>query len=219
MSTMDQYKQPCNNWVIIPTAGNGDCLFNSIRIALASINYDHTIERLRGCVARRALNPTDEEFNQSLKMWCELAGASGSDLEIQRETLHVRNICHKPWPLSYEDRLDVMRRMMDPNYYWGDEVAVRTLERALQVRFLVWHMDFNCALQPTTMNEQFYVGSQPQTVDIYIVLMLSGGDTGAHYNPMAYKEKTVNGANEKLRFVFRKNTLPPDIKELFQEFL
>lgn len=213
--------QLSSNWVVVPTLGNGNCLFDSVRIALASIGYHYTLDRLRGCVAKRALDETDEEFNQALQVWSALANSG--DPQLRSETMHVNGIARNPWPWTSAQRSVVMKRMMSPAYYWGDEVAVRSLERALHVRFLVWHEDRQCAMQPTTHQEHFYVNNEPQSVDIYIVLLLSGGDWGAHYNVLGFRElvsgQTNEQTNEKLRYVFRKNTLPEDVKTLFIKYL
>ena len=210
-----------SNWVIVPTLGGGNCLFDSVLKALASIGYHYTLDRLRACVAKRALDETDEEFNQALQVWSALA--NGGDPQIRSETMHVDGISKKPWPWTPVQRMVVMKRMMSPNYYWGDEVAVRSLERALHVRFLVWHEDRQCAMQPATHQEEFYVNNELQTMDIYIVLMLSGGDWGAHYNVLGFKEIVIDERSgqsvEKLRYVFRKNTLPEDVQNLFCKFL
>lgn len=210
-----------SNWVIVPTLGNGNCLFDSVRKALLSIGYNYSLDHLRACVAKRALDENDEEFNQSLQVWSVLANTG--ELEMRSETMHVNGISKKPWPWTALQRTVVMKRMMSPAYYWGDEVAVRSLERALHVRFLVWHEDRQCAMCPTTHQEHFYVNNQLQNIDIYIVLLLSGGDAGAHYNVLGFRELIVDDKtrqySEKLRYVFRKNTLPKDIKTLFAKYL
>lgn len=220
-NTRKEYKTLSDSWVVVPTVGNGDCLFDSVRKALESIGYHYTIGSLRACVANRALDETDEEFNEALQVWSALA--NGGDPHIRSETMHVVGISKNPWPWSPVQRTVVMKRMMSPNYYWGDEIAIRSLERALHARFLVWHQDLQCAMQPTTHQEHFYLNNERQTVDIYIVLMISGGDWGAHYNVLGFKELLLNSRTgqmvEKLRYVFRKNTLPEDVYNLFYKFL
>jgi hypothetical protein len=219
--TLTEPVQLSSNWVIVPTLGNGNCLFDSVRKALVSIGYNYTLDRLRACVAKRALDETDEEFNQSLQVWSALANTG--DPQMRSETMHVYGISKKPWPWTPAQRTVVMKRMMSPAHYWGDEVAVRSLERALHVRFLVWHEDRQCAMQPTTHQEHFYINDELQSVDIYIVLLLSGEDLGAHYNVLGFRElvhdERTGQRDEKLRYVFRKDTLPDDIKTLFSKYM
>jgi predicted NAD-dependent protein-ADP-ribosyltransferase YbiA (DUF1768 family) len=68
-----------NHFDIIETNDNGDCLFDTIRIAYEQIGYKTTIQRLRAIVAKEA---TEEMFTEYREIY---QGAIGEKADIEKE--------------------------------------------------------------------------------------------------------------------------------------
>lgn len=68
-----------NNYEIVETDNNGDCLFDTVRLAYQQIGYKTTIQKLRALVAKEA---TEELFTEYREIY---QGAIGEKFEIEKE--------------------------------------------------------------------------------------------------------------------------------------
>lgn len=68
-----------NNYDIVETNDNGDCLFDTIRLAYEQIGYKTTIQKLRALVAKEA---TEQMFTEYREIY---QGALGEKSEIEKE--------------------------------------------------------------------------------------------------------------------------------------
>jgi hypothetical protein len=68
-----------NHYDIVETDDNGDCLFDTIRIAYEQMGYKTTISKLRALVAKEA---TDEMFTEYRELY---QGAIGEKADIEKE--------------------------------------------------------------------------------------------------------------------------------------
>jgi hypothetical protein len=68
-----------NHFDIVETDDNGDCLFDTIRIAYEQLGYKTTIQKLRALVAKEA---TDEMFTEYRELY---QGAIGEKADIEKE--------------------------------------------------------------------------------------------------------------------------------------
>jgi len=68
-----------NHFDIVETNDNGDCLFDTIRIAYEQLGYKTTIQRLRAIVAKEA---TEEMFTEYRELY---QGALGEKADIEKE--------------------------------------------------------------------------------------------------------------------------------------
>jgi hypothetical protein len=68
-----------NHFDIVETDDNGDCLFDTIRIAYQQLGYKTTIQKLRALVAKEA---TDEMFTEYRELY---QGALGEKADIEKE--------------------------------------------------------------------------------------------------------------------------------------
>lgn len=68
-----------NNYDIVETDNNGDCLFDTIRIAYEQIGYKTTVPKLRAIVAKEA---TEEMFSEYKELY---QGALGEKNDIEKE--------------------------------------------------------------------------------------------------------------------------------------
>jgi hypothetical protein len=213
MTQKDVRKQiDFTKWKTCKVAAQGDCLFDSIRIALESIQYKYTIGDLRHAVAKRILDTTDQEMSETIKTWIEIykaveentkdSGGFSEDLmewSQVSDTDAVASVTNSK-VISNKDRLVIYNNMMTSSF-WGEETTIRSLERALHARFLILHVNEKLEIlpmQPTTNAKTF-----PYCV--FILLILNGN----HYQPMSHNGK----------FVFLRDTLPNDAKEIFREYI
>lgn len=199
-------------WKTRSVKSQGDCLFDSIRIALASINYTYNIGDLRHAVAKRVLDTKDIEMTHTIEMWIELYKQSwkAKDTSILVEYFQVSDTGACEYArgesfrdsniVSKKDRLSIYKKMITSSF-WGEETSLRTLERALYTKFLIFNLSNELRpipMQPTSSAEIF-----PHYA--FIVLFLNGN----HYQPMSHEGK----------FVFLEDTLPKDVKEVFKEYI
>jgi hypothetical protein len=192
---------PSNGWKVHTTHANGDCFFKSLQLALRTIGNYYDILDLRHHVAKRVLDPNDLEMNYVIQTWCEIyrAAESSGDTDLIREVQHVQCIAKSNVgnDLSGHERLQLYKSMMS-KLYWADENTIRTLERALRLRFLIFDAENNVGFHPVTQKESF-------PGDIYIILHFYG----SHYSPFS-----KNG-----RMVFLREMLPPEIRWIFQKYI
>lgn len=205
---------------IVRVPGDGNCLFTCISKAMVSVRRNATVYQLRKMVASRALDRTDKQFNDTLQTWCDLARAALQNGEtMAHELAHVSPVAvRKPFVSKWNsvDRSLVYTNMMSPRKYWGDEIALDTLQRLLNVRFLVYNSALRTAMKPMPSS------SSSQT---FIVLEISG----QHYNLIGASIETIKGraaggaaavaATSEDHYVFSIASLPPPIRREFAQFL
>ncbi len=196
-------------WKTHRVKSQGDCLFDSIRIALQSIGYKYKIVDLRHAVAKRVLDGNDNEMKNTIDMWIELYKQSTTgEKDLLFECFQVAEVVSKKKKttrLTYQDRFSIYNNMMT-SMFWGEETTLRTLERSLYTRFLIFYLKSTTEdgdlkplpMQPTSNGEIF-------PYDTFIVLFLNGN----HYQPMSHEGK----------FVFLKDSLPDDVTELFKIYI
>jgi hypothetical protein len=149
---------PSNGWKVHTTHANGDCFFKSLQLALRTIGNYYDILDLRHHVAKRVLDPNDLEMNYVIQTWCEIyrAAESSGDIDLIREVQHVGCIAKSNVgnDFSGHERLQLYKSMMS-KLYWADENTIRTLERALRLRFLIFDAENNVGFHPVTQKESF----------------------------------------------------------------
>ena len=75
-----------NNYDIVETNNNGDCLFDTIRLAYEQIGYKTTIQKLRALVAKEA---TEEMFTEYREIY---QGSLGEKSEIEKEMRRLMSV-------------------------------------------------------------------------------------------------------------------------------
>lgn len=174
---------------IYHTEDRGDCLFDSVRIVLQSERIYTTNQELRRIVADTVLDLSDRDATSAIQLW-KMSYMAGMAAEFQ----HVRNVVRQgedPAMITINDRRLIFSNMLCPNLYWGDEYALRIMEREFHVVFLLFT---DLRLKPVVPldhepNHQF---------THYIMLYLSR----IHYQPVSYGS----------RFLFQPEQLPDFLK-------
>lgn len=193
---IDEY----NKYRVTPTTSNGNCLFESVMIALKSIGLDYSIQHLRNVVAYPILNPHNSQATDTLKVWIQLAqdALSTKDRELLVEFSHVIPVFQIQNPNDAQIRQTIYSQMLK-NTFWGEEYALRILETQLQVNFLVISIENKTKIIPHRL-----LHSEKQYQ--YYILLLLTRNAGEHYEPISYSGQ----------FIFHYNQLPLVIKNLFQ---
>lgn len=211
-------------WKINSVKGGGDCLFDSVSVALKSIKYEYDVDDLRHAVAKRVLNPNDKEMEEIVRNWIRLYQESSGIKKIQKnflnenmseEYIHVASVAaHKPpppllaknqstFPITIQDRTIIYKNMMLSSF-WGEEICLQTFQQLLYCRFLI----FSLNRDRTSRSFGNPIAMQPVgevKYETYIILFLKNN----HYTPMSYNEC----------FIFTPSTLPLDAKKFFFQFL
>lgn len=174
--------------------GDGDCLFSSVELILASVGRRHSAEELRKVVAAAVLATGDPLIDASISSWHTIyqQALKENDQDLMREYAHAANI--KKTPLDRSAREDLYRRMMDRRVYWGDQHAIRVLEQQLHVKFLI--------VDSRMLNGSVVYDDVVRASALFFLLSLSG----RHYSPLSYKKKMVLSWND----------LPQELQNLFQ---
>lgn len=185
-----------SKFVTAQTAANGDCLFDSVRIILQSLDMNYTVRHLRSVVAYQALDTHDKQTNETIASWIALYRQAKAERnsEMCTEYAHVEPVSNVRPPLSIQDRKKLSREMMK-NSYWGDEHALRILEERLSMRFLILHPD------GSTQHPLDHRCSAAWRPDHVAMLILNQ----KHYQPISYDG----------RYVFCADDLPPDVHKVF----
>lgn len=136
-----------NSYYKMPkTKADGNCFFESVALSLEyHYNIRKSITHLRNLVATRFLRFDDQEANQTLSTWLELANSSPKLDEIQ----HVRgfpktplqvetaNVALQKYIFTPEQRLWIYGQIMKSSF-WGEEFSLKTLELFLGISFVVF---------------------------------------------------------------------------------
>lgn len=224
MTTMPQTQQ-LPLLFLKEVAGNGDCLFSCFREALASVGHVYTIAQLRHINAKRALDPNDVKFTKVLQFWCEMRDSLDMNQLDVMESMAVAPVCKIPvsrWGAS--ERQTIYNRLMDRRVYWGDEVAIMSLERELGICVLVWHKDLDLAMRPTfhvaaaaaaaADTKPIKVISDSSNI-VFLVLVLTGNSAlDTHYELLGVKDNEYS----KTKYLFTSTTLPQVVKTTFKQF-
>lgn len=197
MSAASNINAP-SNIHIVHVPGDGDCLFTCVSIALASVGRNYTAQQLRKLVASRTLDKNDEQFNYTLQTWCDLARAVALEKDelVKHEFAHIFYVAAKKPDVSkwtLHDRTQVFANMMSPQLYWGDEIAIDTLQRMLDIRFLIYDSVRRTAMKPMptshkTTKTQKKKKTSPFESPTFVVLELAD----SHYNLIGATVDTIN---------------------------
>jgi hypothetical protein len=164
---------------ILPNSGGGDCLFHCFKAALLSYGTRTSIRALRKVVADAA---TQDQF-ETLKVIYDNA-VKEKEYQIINDYLFMNGV----------NDLEGLRKAMMKRSYWGDEMALRALEKRTKMKVLVF----------TTITGEMELASQLDTKEVpesgkYMMVLLHN----QHYQLVKYGDKVV------LRF----NDLPPQIQD------
>lgn len=127
----------------VPSKGNGDCFFDSVRIILKSVGVVRSVRQLRAVVAQTLADPHNRAANAALFHWAQMySDALGSnDRELLQEFQHVSCLFDTeresiPFPLSTADRKRVVRQVMQSSFY-GEEYSMQVLSDRFDITFVV----------------------------------------------------------------------------------
>ena len=178
---------------------DGDCLCASVQKALQSIGESYEISDLRNAVAERVLDPKDSEMRKIVQTWIFLYRHEIRDANNLKRSdySHVAGAStgNKTGANLTEKDKDIIYRNMMSKSFWGEEVALSTLQRALECRFLIISYD-NQSQKPMAMCP---VDNKKESFQTFIILTLRG----RHYQP-AYYYKSKN----KKTFILLKCEVP-----------
>lgn len=144
------------NLIPSPSQGGGDCLFDSVKTALASIGVTTTVLQLRKVVAISILDPANKKANETLLQWATFYADAirCGDNDISQEYAHMavlfptrQTVVH--FPLSHDQRVKVAKEIMKSSFY-GEQYSLMVLQRALRISIVVVDLDG----QPVFQEEQ-----------------------------------------------------------------
>lgn len=178
------YDLPYSDIKVYNVPGDGDCLFHCFSLILRGLNVHKTVYDLRQIVAR---NTSQKEFDYLRELYLD-AWKSG-DRGLLEDYIFMQNV----YTLQ-----DLRMAIMKPSYY-GDEMALRALEKAFPVECLVIQSKGKNKIQ---LARRF---NENQQKPWFALLFL---DTHTqHYELMTYKDKPI----------MRLNDLPPKIQRLQEQ--
>lgn len=191
--------------------GDGNCLFTSLSHVLldrlargrrwAQGDFERQVAAvarlLRSRVAARVLDAADAEADQVVATWHKLwkGAVREKNAELQVEFRHMSNV---GYPLTALDRRILFRNMMRPAIYWGDEFALRSMERLLHCRLCV----IDASLRVIRREP-----GPPQQPHFVAFLLLRN----QHYQPLRTMPES--------RFAWEPADLPPKLRSLLDSWL
>lgn len=126
---------------LMETTKNGDCLFHSVHLCLKSImdTDPYTSFELRHSVANTILDIKDTQALAVMETWKTLLAHAieERDEEIVSEYKHAQSLLKDNPPFGVATRQVLYENMLKADTYWGDQYAVRVLEKLLNVRFMI----------------------------------------------------------------------------------
>lgn len=163
---------------LIDNPGNGDCLFHCFKQAT---NNRYTVKDLRKAVA----DSIDQDQFETLRVIYDGA-VTEKEFGVMADYNFMQGVQCLP---------HLKARMMT-NRYWGDEMALTTLEKFTGIKALV--------IKDSPARGAFFASRIDDTFqsDRYLLLHLSGN----HYQLLAVDEKRI----------FTNETLPPNIKTMMK---
>jgi len=162
----------------------GDCLFDSIKICLNSININVSSTFLRKKAYQSILYDI-EETREAIDHWINVYHYRPTEYTFIRPFLHIKEF-------SKNDHEKLYKLLCDNRYTWGEEYALRQLQKILNLAIIVFDTSVN--------NYHRYNIDDLKNYDNLIVLNLSR----QHYTPMKIFNKYVWNIHE-LRKYFRLN--------------
>lgn len=189
--------------LVYPTIKNGDCLFDSLRIMLQSIGLQYSLAYLRGVVARSVLSVHENKAVYStVQTWYELYQSflDSRDYVLLHEYAFLSPTKNQSWPLQPHVLQALSENMMKPKLYWGEEFALRTFEKQLQIRFFILEKKDNLYRLHAPLCHNDDPDYQPTH---YLWLLLDR----KHYQPLSFGGQ----------FVFAPDELPLYLQKLIQK--
>jgi hypothetical protein len=201
--------------------GNGDCLFYSVshiildrykgaKLSSKVPSLENLTLYLRRKVALRVLDVDDAESNGIIQTWHKLwtDAVREKDAELMNEMRHMQNVLQ---PMSLCDRKILFRNMCNPAVYWGDEFALKTLERLLGCMFVVVNDRFEIVQREyssSSSSSSHTSAASAASHDLRWISMLLL--RGMHYEPLHDNEGS---------YCWALGQLPPAIQGFVEELL
>jgi hypothetical protein len=205
---------------IVVSAMDGDCLFDSVRQAMASEGSSVTVTMLREVVAREVIQETPKAM-ETLKNWKMIYKEARKSLEdaqkieddpkkrkreiddaefLLKEFGHVSPIADSEEETISESDKKKMYQVMRTKGYWGEAFALGVLENLLKFKFLIMDGDSSKAQTGEDHGEDF----EPTH---FLILVLRG----MHYQPV--KVKTADGS---WKFLLQEDEIPEMVVNKFK---
>ena len=177
---------PYEDVKVYDVTADGDCLFHCVRKVLDDLNIQVTIKRLREIVARSV---GDKEFTmlQSIYTMAERE----NETELMTDYGYMKYVTSVP---------ELRRAIMTRNYF-GDEMAIRAIERAYPVKFMVIRMLEDNRIELSRRFSDEEVNDKPWFAMLLLNLR------AVHYELISYNDKNV----------MRREELPSKIQRLMAQ--
>lgn len=156
-------KTTMDNFEIIRSSANGNCLFHCVLQVLQSIGFEkETIGHLRKIVSESV---TEEQFN---------------DLKLIQSAVVDYNCLNKA------DTLEDFRNLILTSRWWGEQVTLKILKNYCKINFIVLRDETNEKGQRSLVYQK-QDSSEAETYDLFALLILKH----QHFELAMYKKKTV----------------------------
>ena len=135
-------------YALVQTRGNGDCLFESVSVALSTAmrGRPYTPTHLRKAVARTVTDASDRRASAALSAWRSmLEGAVRSsddhdDGEMLRQVAHAYPLLFDADPPGPRTRKEVTRLMLDPAVSGGTSTPSRSWSAVSTCESSSWYL-------------------------------------------------------------------------------
>ena len=165
---------------------DGDCLFHCARKVLHDLSIEVSIRDLRSIVARSV---GEKEFTMLQNIYTMAVRAG--DVELMQDYRFMHNVASVP---------ALRHTIMTPSYF-GDEMALRAIEAAYPVKFMVIRMAGENKIE---LSRRF---SDEEACEKPWFAMLLLNLRAVHYELISFKDKAV----------MRRNELPNKIQRLIKQ--
>lgn len=230
-----------NNYDIVETNDNGDCLFDTIRLAYEQIGYKTTIQKLRALVAKEATEEMYDEYREIYQ------GALGEKSEIEKEMRRLMTVNKElkkrlktitsnsqeqrnkiikdanEVSIKYKDlkeKLDDNRKLLSEFSFMNNVSTLENLrEYILQPVF--WADNWAISVLENQLNMKFIIFSESSYDDDdknnVLQCTISGVSNNTNFSPDFYVFTTYSGLHYRLityknKRVFKFDEIPYDIK-------
>lgn len=173
---------------VLTVPSDGNCLFHCVRKVLTEIRVDTRVRDLRAIVAR-SVGESELDFLQSIYN----SAVQNGDRGIMNDYGFMNGVQTVP---------DLRHAIMQPIYY-GDEMALRALERAYPVKFLVLQMRNND--RDIELMRRFSEDEDLDNKPWFSLLLLDA--FAQHYELVSYKDKVS----------MRRHELPDKLQRLLTQ--
>lgn len=160
---------------------DGHCFFTSLQTILAHHGVESSVPQLRSIVARTVLNESDEHMTGVVMDWIHMYRDAVNDKnhDMLLEYAQVQDVRHPPnTVLTPQDRRMIYHRMMT-NEYWGDETAIRIIQKKLQMYIVV--------IDGCSGKEMWNPIEDKTDTDCFCCMVLHGN----HYEPVACEGEMI----------------------------